>query len=50
MIRKFIKVGGNIDWIKTGTYPDKIKKLLPLNRILAKSIWELDSDPIEQII
>ena len=50
MIRKFIKVGGNIDWITTGTYPDKIKKLLPLNKILAKSIWELDSDPIEQII
>ncbi len=44
MLKKFRKIGGNVEWITIKRYPEKIKKILKLNKILARAIWKIDSD------
>jgi hypothetical protein len=50
MTRKFLSVGGPLEWIQEGKFPLKIARLLNLNRKLARCIWELDSEDIEDLI
>jgi len=41
MAIKFLSKGGKIEWIVKKKYSQKIASILPLNRKLARCIWEL---------
>lgn len=36
--------GGDIRWISEAKYPPKYKPIFELNRILAKSVWEISEE------
>lgn len=40
MTLKFLSKGGKIDWIENKKYSAKIAAVLPLNRKLARCLWE----------
>ena len=44
MVIKYLLNGGKIEWIKNKKYPQKIAKILKLNRVLARCIWEMQSE------
>jgi hypothetical protein len=46
MLSKFLKAGGNVEWVTKKKYPEKIRRLLKLNRKLARTVWEINSDLI----
>lgn len=47
---KFLSKGGKIDWIEKKSYSQKIAVVLPLNRKLARCIWEINSEDFEEIV
>ena len=42
MLKRFLKEGGEMQWILQGKYPPKYKLILGLNRYMARAPWEIN--------
>lgn len=40
-LKRFFKSGGELDWLTKGTYPNKLKKILTLNKAMSHAPWQI---------
>jgi hypothetical protein len=42
-LKRYLKSGGELSWLTKGSYPNKLKHILKLNRKMSHSVWEITS-------
>lgn len=50
MVRKFLRAGGDLEWLREGSFPAKYRMILPLNRLMGRAPWEIDDQLLEGIL